>query len=100
MTINVTASGGNPSPVGAPDTVNTTTGRSTTIDVLLNDTGTGLVLNTPNPYSLKAGGVSLLNNKLVYQSAAGFTGEDNIWYTFQDVEGRSNWAKVTINVRE
>ncbi|PWQ92139.1 Ig-like domain-containing protein [Leucothrix pacifica] len=100
VTINVTASGNNPNPVGVADNTVAVSGNSITIDVLANDVGNGLVLNTPNPYSLRAGSVALQSNRLVYQSAAGFTEEDNIWYTFSDVEGRSHWAKVTINVSE
>ena len=98
VTINVTSAGGNPMPIGVPDSANASSGSNLTLDVLANDTGNGLVLNTPNAYSLEAGSVSLVSNKLVYRSAIGFTGEDKIWYTFQDVEGRSHWAEVTINV--
>jgi hypothetical protein len=39
-----------------------------------------------------------VNNKLTYRSQAGFSGEDKIWYVFEDVEGRSSWGEVTINV--
>jgi hypothetical protein len=98
VTINVTSAGGNPAPIGIADEASASSGSSITIDVLDNDTGNGLVLNAPNAYSLKAGSVSLVSNKLVYRSATGFSGEDKIWYTFQDVEGRSHWGEVTIDV--
>ena len=70
----------------------------TTIDVLANDTGIGLLLNTPNAWSLAGGNVSLVNNKLVYISKTGFVGDDKIWYTFKDSRGRSNYGQVNITV--
>lgn len=97
VTINV-SSGGNPAPVGNPDSASASSGNLITIDVLANDVGNGLVLAAPNAYSLKAGSVALVNNKLTYRSPAGFSGEDKIWYVFEDVEGRSSWGEVTINV--
>ena len=100
--INITVSGNNDTntvfPAASPDDVTTATGTSTIIDVLANDTGDGLVLSAPNPWSLKGGTVALVNNKLVYKSKAGFTGSDNIWYTFRDSLGRSSNGQVNIIV--
>ncbi len=100
--INIMVSGNNDPgtafPTATQDNVTTTTGSTTTIDVLANDTGSGLVLNAPNPWSLKGGTVSLVSNKLVYTSKAGFTGSDNIWYAFRDSLGRSNNGQVNITV--
>jgi hypothetical protein len=58
-----------------------------------------LALNPFNSaWSQKGGKVSISNNKVNYQSKAGFTGVDKIWYTFKDVQGRSSWGEVTINL--
>ena len=85
-------------PSGSPDNVTTTTGATVTIDVLANDMGSGLVLTAPNPWSLKGGNVSLVSNKLVYKSKAGFIGSYNIWYTFSDSQGRTSNGQVNITV--
>ena len=101
--ITITVSGNNGGtvdvyPTAAQDNVTTTTAATITIDALANDNGTGLVLNAPNAWSLKGGNVSLVNNKLVYKSPAGFTGSDNIWYTFKDALGRVNSGQINITV--
>lgn len=100
VTINVSGgSASNPAPVGNPDSVNVRMGIAITIDVLSNDIGNGRVLNPlASAYSLEGGSVSLSNNKLIYTAKAGFTGEDKIWYSFKEVEGRQSWSAVTINV--
>lgn len=100
VTINV--SGGtvsNPYPSGNPDSINVRTGITITIDVLANDVGNGLVLSPlASAYSLNGGRANLVSNKISYQSKAGYTGTDKIWYTFKDVENRQSWGAVTINV--
>ena len=100
VSINVIGGGGNnPAPVGNPDSISVSTGANISIDVLANDIGNGLVINPLNSaWSLQGGSVSLSGNELSYQSKPGYVGEDKIWYTFREVEGRSNWAEVTINV--
>lgn len=87
-------------PVGNPDFASAATGSTIQIDVLANDSGTGLTLSEPDPWSFKGGQVSLVNGQLNYQSKADFTGEDKIWYTFSDSQGRSNFGEVTINVTD
>ena len=98
--IAITVSGGNlvnPHPVGKSDSA-TATVAAITIDVLANDVGTGLVLDALNPWSLEGGKVAMASNKIVYTSKSGFNGQDKIWYTFKDVEGRHSWGEVTITV--
>ena len=91
----------NPFPVGNADSHSIRTGVNTTINVLANDVGNGLQLNpVTSAYSLRGGSVSLTNNQLSYKSKTNFTGEDKIWYTFKDVEGRGSWGEVTINVTQ
>ena len=100
--ITITVSGNNasnnPFPVGKADTVSARAGVLKTIDVLANDVGNGLVLIAPNPWSLKGGTVTLVNNKIRYTAKSSFNGEDKIWYTFKDIENRQAWSVVTINV--
>ena len=100
VTINVVGQGiFNPAPNGVPDEVSVSTGIEIIIDVLANDIGNELTLNPVNsPYSLKGGSVSLSDNKLNYQSQTDYVGEDKIWYTFVEAEGRTSWGAVTINV--
>ena len=85
-------------PTATADNVTVPTGTARTIDVLANDTGSGLVLNVPNAWSQKGGNVSRVNNKLVYKSKTGFIGSDKIWYVFKDALGRSNNGQVNITV--
>jgi hypothetical protein len=66
--------------------------------VLANDTGSGLQLSAPNAYSLNGGNVALVSNQIRYTPKAGFTGDDKLWYTFNDELGRTNWGEVTITV--
>ena len=37
------------------------------------------------------------DNKLNYTPSPNFNGEDKIWYTFEDSQGRTNSAEVTID---
>jgi hypothetical protein len=96
--VTIAVTGESPYPVGVPDSATASSGVTTSIDVLDNDIGTGLQLNTPNAYSLNGGSVALVANEISYTPKAGFTGEDKLWYTFTDVQGRSNWGEVTITV--
>ena len=100
VTINVTGEGVfNPTPIGVPDEVSANSGVDIIIDVLANDVGNELTLNPVNsPYSLKGGTVSLSDNMLSYQPKADYVGEDKIWYTFVEAEGRTSWGVVTIDV--
>ena len=100
ITINISGNGNTNDvpPAGTADNVTTTTAATLTIDVLANDIGNGLTLNAPNPWSLKGGAVSLVANKLVYKSKAGFTGSDNIWYVLSDSQGRTSSGQVNITV--
>ena len=88
----------NPYPTATQDYVTTITATQVTINVLVNDSGNGLVLNAPNAWSLSGGRVSLVDNKLVYTSKTGFTGSDKVWYTFRDSQGRRNSGQVNITV--
>ena len=101
--VTIDVSGGvanNPAPVGNPDTVTASAGSVMTIDVLANDLGNSKVLQPlGSDYSLNGGTASIVNNKLRYQPKAGYVGDDKIWYTFKEVEGRQSWSVVNINVQ-
>lgn len=85
-------------PDGSPDFADAMTGQTITIDVLENDMGNDLVLREPNVWSLRGGSVEVVDNQIVYTSDADFTGEDKIWYSFNDPLGRSDYGEVTISV--
>ena len=95
--VNITVSG-SAYPVGNPDTVSTALNSPLTIDVLANDIGSGLSLTSSNPWSLKGGRVAISNNRISYTPKQDFSGEDKLWYVFQDSSGRVNSSSVTINV--
>jgi hypothetical protein len=86
------------SPQGNPDTAEASSGETITIDVLANDGGNGLVLETSSSWSLKGGRVGVSDNRLTYFPDTTYNGEDKIWYNFNDAKGRGSWGEVTINV--
>ncbi|MGB1309847.1 MAG: Ig-like domain-containing protein [Leucothrix sp.] len=100
VTINVTGgTASNPAPIGNPDSTTVSSGTTIIIDVLSNDTGNGKVLNPlASAFSLEGGSTVLSNNKISYTPKVGYQGEDKIWYTFKEVEGRQSWGEVTITV--
>ena len=78
------------------DIVTVTSGVTTTIDVLANDTGTGLHIgwyDTPTN-----GSISIVNNKVVYTSNAGYVGEEDFWYEVVDSLGQTTWGNIIITV--
>jgi len=85
-------------PESSPDNVTTVPGQAITIDVLRNDTGAGLKINDINPWSLRGGNVAIINNKLSYIPGENVSGEDKIWYEFEDSLGRTNSGEVTITI--
>lgn len=79
------------------DTVTVTSGSTLAIDVLANDSGTGLTIgwyDDPNN-----GTASVVNNKLVYTSYSGFTGKDIFWYELVDSSGNTTWGKIDVSVQ-
>ena len=81
----------------APDSVVTTAATPVTINVLANDTGTGLVVTS---FSNPANGSLVFNGdkSFTYTPAAGFLGEDTFSYTVRDASGTLATAEVTISV--
>lgn len=98
ITITVSNNNNKLYPTATEDIVSSTGSGMITIDALANDSGSGLILDTPNAWSLKGGNVALVSNKISYKPKASFNGEDKIWYTFKDSQGRANSGVVTITV--
>ena len=97
VTVTVTAAA-SPYPVALTDSSTTAKNVNLTIDVLSNDTGVGLQLQNVNDWTESGGRASIVNNKILYKPKLDYTGEDGFWYSFVDSQGRSNSAKVTVNV--
>ncbi|PWQ95258.1 Ig-like domain-containing protein [Leucothrix arctica] len=85
-------------PTASGDTAETTVNTSAIIDVLANDAGIGLSLKSVNTSSVRWGTVAITNGKLSYTPYADFEGVDEFWYVFEDAWGRTNSAKVVVNV--
>jgi len=98
VTVDVTDTAPSAYPQGNPDTAATVTGKQITIDVLANDTGLGLTVDSTHAWSLRGGRVNIVNNAITYIPGQNFTGEDKIWYVFKDSQGRTNSGEVTITV--
>ncbi|HPY41931.1 MAG TPA: Ig-like domain-containing protein, partial [Thiolinea sp.] len=91
----------NTAPVAVADAVTTTADSKVIIDVLANDTDANndtLSISLYDPTSAKGGSVSLVEGKLSYIPAAGFTGTDTFKYTVSDGRGGTAVATVTITV--
>lgn len=80
------------------DTATTTSDTAVTIDVLANDTGTGLAIgwfDTP-----ENGTLAISNGKIVYTPNTGFIGSDDFWYEVVDSSGQTTWGYVSITVTQ
>ncbi len=77
------------------DTANSD-GSAVTIDVLANDSGTGLSVTQVD--SADYGTVSIVNNKVVYTPITGFSGTDGFWYKVTDSRGWYTWGYAEIKV--
>ncbi|PWQ95073.1 Ig-like domain-containing protein [Leucothrix pacifica] len=92
-------------PVGVQDHYKALANQSHSFFVLDNDIGENLRLVKTNSWTLKGGRAEIrsqfeLRKRYIYYTApAGFTGEDEFWYVFEDEQGRTNAAKATVTVR-
>lgn len=92
-------------PVGVQDKFTALAGQTQTLKVLDNDIGENLRLVDSNSWTVKGGRTSIgstteLRKRYVrYTAPAGFSGEDEFWYVFEDEQGRTNAAKVIVTVR-
>jgi outer membrane protein OmpA-like peptidoglycan-associated protein len=88
-------------PVATGDTVETLADSKVIIDVLANDSDANddtLSITTFDETSEKGGSISLVDGKLSYIPAAGFTGTDTFKYTISDGRGGTASATVTVTV--
>ena len=89
-------------PVAVTDAASTPSNQSLVIQVLANDIGEGLEITEVNTTTGRLGSASINADKksVTYQSATDFKGTDTFWYAFKDNQGRTNAAKVTVDVSE
>ncbi|MCC8998577.1 MAG: Ig-like domain-containing protein, partial [Candidatus Contendobacter sp.] len=80
----------------ADDTATTTAGTPVTINVLANDTGTGLSITQVSTPS--HGSASISGGAITYTPSAGFIGSDSFTYTMTDRFGQPASATVTVTV--
>jgi len=86
-----------PLKVGA-DTGTIGVNQSLTVDLLANDSGSGLSLAyVDNPANGKA---SIRNNTLIYTPSANYSGVESFWYQVIDSVGQSAWANINITVND
>ena len=78
-----------------------------TLDVLNNDTGDNLRIIEVNDWTVNGGRATIFQGPyytapfgryIRYTPRAGFTGQDSFWYAFEDAQGRTNAARVIVNV--
>lgn len=95
----VTVTVGNAPPAPAPDRATTPAGSPVVIDVVGNDAdddgGTLTIVSVTQPTS---GTVAIVDNRLVYTPAPGFTGTVSFEYTVSDGQGGLSTATVQLEV--
>ena len=80
-----------------PDTINVPEGNTVDIDVLENDNGNGLMLDSwTNPSS--GANVAEVHGRLRYTAKEGFTGDDSFEYTVCDTDSRCDTTTVDVHV--
>jgi len=98
-TASVTITVGNAAPVAGEDTAVTVSGRPVTIDVVGNDTdpdgGELTIVEVSQPSS---GTVTVVDGRLVYTPAPGFTGSVTFTYELSDGQGGTTTGTVTVVV--
>ena len=105
-TVSVTVLAGatsNNAPTAKDDSSSTSVDNSVTIDVLGNDSdvdsGDIVMIKSFSDSSSQGGTIVSQNNQLVYTPAAGFVGVDTFTYTIEDLEGLTDTATVTVDVK-
>ncbi len=98
QTATVTVTVGSAPPVAVDDTAAAMAGESTDIDVLANDTGQDLeitAVGTP-----QNGTAEIVDGKIRYTPADGFTGTDTFGYEISDGAGGTAEGTVTVTVTD
>lgn len=89
-----------PWPQSEADFAKTTNQTPITISVLANDTGDSLTVVESNDWTQNGGRTSISKDTIQYTPPKDFIGTDAFWYVMEDSEGRTNSAKVSIEVTE
>lgn len=87
-------------PTGTPDSATTEKNKAIYLSVLSNDIGNNLKVTELDPWTDKAGQVSLNAEKTIisYTPDTNFTGTDTFWYSFADNQNREDYAEVKVTV--
>jgi hypothetical protein len=98
--IKITANGSatDPTPTPAIDKTSTSKDTEITIDVLANDTGSGLKIEGVNDYTVEGGRAKIVNNRILYTPKSGYVGEDSFWYAISNAQGLSNATQVFVSI--
>ncbi|SNY04811.1 beta strand repeat-containing protein [Paractinoplanes atraurantiacus] len=98
----VTVSVGNAAPVATGDAAAVLTGKHVDVDVLANDTDAnpGQKLTVIAAGTPAHGTAAIVDGKIRYTPAAGYTGTDTFKYTISDGNGGTAQAAVTITVSD
>jgi hypothetical protein len=83
-------------PVANPDNATVAAGASVLVDVLANDTGTGITLTSVGTPA--HGNASIQNGKLLYTAAETYAGSDTVSYLVTDAAGETTGATLTLTV--
>ena len=84
--------------LSASDDFVTSASKTILIDVMANDTGQSITINTlDNPAN---GTAAIFNNKVQYTPDVGFIGADVFWYSIKDSLGGIYGTKITVTVTE
>ena len=92
--------GGNIPGVAANDAFDVVLDTTTNLDVLANDTGSGLYIVSFDANSLQGFSITGTAASLTYTPTGGFTGTDSFSYTIADANGDETSAIVTLTVNE
>jgi RHS repeat-associated protein len=100
-TVTVSVSAVNDAPLAYSDSALTTTGSSTTIDVLANDADPESQTLTLTSVAAPAHGTaSISGGMIVYTPSSGYSGPDAFWYAVSDGSGGTARARVDVLVQE
>jgi hypothetical protein len=84
--------------IAESDDIATTVDTPVSINVLSNDSGSGLmIVEVDNP---NHGTAMIMGNSIKYTPAAGFTGTDSFWYGIKDDKGYETSALIVVYVEE
>lgn len=100
VTVSVSNNPTTPWPKANVDTAEAKNGLVAMIPVLANDRGDGLTITETNSWTHNGGKTDIVEDLIRYTPPKNFTGTDHFWYDFEDKFGRTNSAKVTVEVTQ